>query len=239
MGEAACIEEFGIECLHKGFKVVYHLNSSEKSTTLPRGFQRSKTIPRSIRAAVELTITDAEQKKMNLKNLEKNIAPQTLLLSTSITVTVSEQSMWLKNPERLVGISALPTLIAKKLMELAPSIYSDKKFIVQATDFFTSLGKETTLVQDRIGMVLPRILCMLINEAFFAVMEGIAEPNDIDTAMKLGTNYPQGPLEWANKIGLRNVFAVLRALQNDLHEERYRIAPLLQQMALVNQWWKN
>jgi 3-hydroxybutyryl-CoA dehydrogenase len=105
--------------------------------------------------------------------------------------------------------------------------------------FFTSLGKEIELVQDRVGMVLPRILCQIINESIFAVTDDVAIPKDIDVAMKLGANYPCGPIEWAEKIGIKQVCAVLVALQNDLNEDRYRVAPLLKQMAIVGEWWKS
>jgi 3-hydroxybutyryl-CoA dehydrogenase len=87
-------------------------------------------------------------------------------------------------------------------------------------------------------MVMPRILCMLINEASFALMEEVASPADLDTAMKLGTNYPRGPIEWADRIGIRQVVSVLRALHADLGEERYRISPLLQLMARGEPWWR-
>ena len=88
-------------------------------------------------------------------------------------------------------------------------------------------------------MVLPRILCQLINESVFALQDDIATPRDIDTAMKLGANYPKGPLEWAELIGVRQVFAVLSAIQQDLNEDRYRVSPLLKQMAIAGEWWKS
>ena len=72
---------------------------------------------------------------------------------------------------------------------------------------------------------------MLINEAAFALMEEIASPADIDLAMKTGTGYPRGPIEWAGKIGIGQVVSVIRALHGELGEERYRLAPLLQMMA--------
>ena len=78
---------------------------------------------------------------------------------------------------------------------------------------------------------------MLINEASFALMENVAHPQDIDTAMKLGTNYPFGPIEWADKIGIPEVISVLEALYGDLKEERYRIAPLLRQLGTGKAWW--
>ena len=74
---------------------------------------------------------------------------------------------------------------------------------------------------------------MLINEAAFALMEQIASPEDIDVAMKLGTNYPFGPIEWGKQIGFKNVIAVIEALHEDLQEDRYRTAPLLKQLALL------
>ena len=87
-------------------------------------------------------------------------------------------------------------------------------------------------------MVLPRILCQVINEAAFALIEEIATPQDIDKTLKLGARFPLGPIEWAEQIGLKQVYAVLAALQADLQEERYRIAPLLKQMAVTGEWWK-
>ena len=100
------------------------------------------------------------------------------------------------------------------------------------------IGKDVAVVQDRIGMVLPRILCMIVNESAFALTEQIATPEDIDAAMRLGTNYPLGPIEWGDKIGVGQVIAVLNALYDDLHEERYRVAPLLKQLATGQKWWK-
>jgi 3-hydroxybutyryl-CoA dehydrogenase len=80
------------------------------------------------------------------------------------------------------------------------------------------------------GEVLVRILSMIINEAAFAVGEGVASVSDVDTAMKLGTNYPHGPLEWADRIGLDLVFAALHSVRESLGEERYNSAPLLRQL---------
>jgi 3-hydroxybutyryl-CoA dehydrogenase len=82
-------------------------------------------------------------------------------------------------------------------------------------------------VEDRAGMATPRILCMIINEACYTLQEGTASIRDIDLGMKLGTNYPHGPFEWANAIGIANVYQVLEAMYEDTKEERYKICPLL------------
>ena len=78
---------------------------------------------------------------------------------------------------------------------------------------------------------MPRIVCMLANEAAFAQGEGVAEPETIDLAMRLGVNYPKGPLAWAKELGYRKVISVLDHLQQEFGEERYRAAPLLRRLA--------
>ena len=100
------------------------------------------------------------------------------------------------------------------------------------------MKKETAMVQDSVGMVMPRILCQIINEALFTAQNDVASPNDIDEAMKHGTNYPRGPIAWGEMIGFPNVVAVLDALYDNHHEERYRVAPLLRQMAIAGVFWK-
>jgi 3-hydroxybutyryl-CoA dehydrogenase len=92
-----------------------------------------------------------------------------------------------------------------------------------------SLPAESEQSEEQ-GQIIARILAMIINEAAFAAGEGVASVRDIDRAMKLGTNYPKGPLRWADEIGLDVVYSVLRALQDSLGEDRYRPAPLLYQL---------
>lgn len=207
-----------------------HLCRSHNVRVAPTG----KRIPSNVTVAVELTNIDPFRKRKNLEKLDRALSKQRVLLSSSVTVTATEQATWIRHPERLVGISAFPTLLSQKLIEFAPSPVTMKQNLLNAQDFFIQLGKHVSVVQDRIGMVMPRILCMIVNEAYFALQEGIASPQDVDVAMKLGTNYPYGPVQWGEKIGLQQISAVLHALQNDLRDDRYRIAPLLKQMAFAS-----
>jgi 3-hydroxybutyryl-CoA dehydrogenase len=93
---------------------------------------------------------------------------------------------------------------------------------------FLKLGwKESNAVDSRLGMVSPRIICMIINEAFFTVQEGTANVDDINKGMKLGTAYPHGPFEWCDMIGIKDVYETLNALYNDTHDERYKICSSL------------
>ena len=83
-------------------------------------------------------------------------------------------------------------------------------------------------MKDQVGMVTPRIICMIINEAYYAVEENVASRSDIDLAMKLGTNYPFGPFEWCDKIGIKNVHRLLKEVFANTNDERYKICSLLE-----------
>lgn len=95
------------------------------------------------------------------------------------------------------------------------------------TEFFENFNWPFEKVACRVGLVTPRVIAMIINEACYTVQEGTAGMKDIDLAMKLGTNYPFGPFEWANRIGIGNVYGTLEAMYADTQEERYKICPLL------------
>lgn len=125
---------------------------------------------------------------------------------------------------RMIGMNALPTFIDRELTEVCYYREEDKTF-------FESLAGELDFqfewVKSRIGMVTPRVIFMIINEAYYTLQEGTASREDIDTGMKLGTAYPFGPFEWCDKIGIKNVFEVLQALHLDTGDVRYKICPAL------------
>ncbi len=122
------------------------------------------------------------------------------------------------------GFCGLRTLVNRELLELTISAETDRDRLAAVCQ---QLGTAYQVVADQAGMVTPRVICMIINEAYFTLEEGTASREDIDLAMKLGTNYPYGPFEWANRIGLSNVAKVLRAAEQDSGDERYRVCPLL------------
>ena len=140
----------------------------------------------------------------------------------------------MKYPSRVIGIGAFPTLLGSGTIELVRSPTTGNPTRMAAEQLIAELGITPASVEDSIGLVMPRILCTLVNEASFALMEGLAEPDDIDTAMRLGTNYPYGPIEWADRVGAKHVFAVMKALHRFFEEDRYRSAPLLQMAAMRN-----
>ena len=116
------------------------------------------------------------------------------------------------------------------LVELTRNESSSPLAAARAERFFAALGKHTAWVGDAPGLVLGRIVGQLINEAAFALGEGVGSAQDIDTGMVLGLNHPRGPLAWADEIGLDYVLRLLDALCSEYREERYRPAPALRRL---------
>jgi len=132
-----------------------------------------------------------------------------------------------------VGFHLLPPLAHTRLVELTRIPTTDELAVARTEAFFSSLGLLAEWVADAPGLGLGRIVCQLINEAAFALGEGVGSAADIDTGMVLGLNHPRGPLAWADAIGLDHVLAVLDGLSEEYREERYRPAPALRQHALA------
>jgi 3-hydroxybutyryl-CoA dehydrogenase len=131
-----------------------------------------------------------------------------------------------------VGFHFLPPLKDATLVELTRGPDSTDSAAAAAERFFATLGKHTIWVGDGPGLVLGRLVCQVINECAFALGEGVGSAEDIDAGMIHGLNYPRGPLAWADAIGLDHVAAVLDGLYDELHEERYRMAPALRRLGL-------
>ena len=131
----------------------------------------------------------------------------------------------------LYGFNGEPTFIERDLLEITALSISEKETL---PDLMQALGLSYELVDDRVGMVTPRVVAMIINEAYFTVMEGTASREDIDLGMKLGTNYPMGPFEWVKAWGVDRVYELIEALYDDTKDERYKICPLLKKEYLLN-----
>ena len=147
-------------------------------------------------------------------------APQTILCA--------EGSLAALDPGgAAAGFHALPPLESCHLIEVTRGPATADAAVTRSRELFAALRKHVESVADAPGLVLGRIVCQLVNEAAFALREGVGSADDIDAGMLLGLNYPHGPLRWADAIGLDHVLAVLDALADEYREERYRAAPLL------------
>jgi 3-hydroxybutyryl-CoA dehydrogenase len=126
--------------------------------------------------------------------------------------------------DSIFGFCGLPTFMNRSVMEVTSS---SKKSEEELKRICAQLETDFVCVEDSVGVVTPRVISMIINEAYYTLEEGTANRGDIDLAMKLGTNYPYGPFEWAQRIGIHHLVKLLDALHQDTHDERYKVCNLL------------
>ena len=127
-----------------------------------------------------------------------------------------------------IRINAWPGFLKRPVVEVS---YNSKPLKEKAERIFTGLGKKAEWVPDEPGFITARVIAMIINEAWFALEEGISTKEEIDIAMKLGTNYPYGPFEWGSQIGLKNIYALLDKLNKT--NSRYLPAELMKKQVIV------
>lgn len=136
--------------------------------------------------------------------------------------SVTETLLQLKMPLNVSRLNAWPGFLQREVWEVATNNQKDIEII------FNSLKQKIIVVKDEPGMVSARVVSMIINEAFFALGEKVSTKEEIDMAMKLGTNYPYGPFEWVERIGIENIFYLLEKLSEK--EDRYTPAPTLKKL---------
>ena len=131
-------------------------------------------------------------------------------------------------PSKLIGFSAIPPVTNSSIIEITRPLTTPNSELEAARRFFESLGFEVIEVPDSSGLIAARVIACLANEAFSALAH-VSDAKTIDTAVKLGLNYPHGPLEWAEIIGLKDILAILKGLHAE-HGEQYRPHPLLRRL---------
>jgi 3-hydroxybutyryl-CoA dehydrogenase len=161
--------------------------------------------------------------------LAESLAEDCLILANCLSETPSSMAAEIEEEEQLIGYSGIGLYTGNPVIEIARAAQTKPEYLQKAVVFLEELGLKAIEVPEVPGLVLGRILAMLINEATFALMEGVATPADIDTAMQLGTNYPRGPLAWADYVGLDVVLAILKHLEEAYGEDRYCPSTLLRQ----------
>jgi len=153
--------------------------------------------------------------KENIDNLDWNKFGKKPVFLNSVINTLKELDL----PKNFSRINGWPTFLKNELLEIA----TNDEYIVH--EIFERLKWKYIIVSDEPGLISARIISMIINEAYFALGDEIASKNEIDIAMKSGTNYPYGPFEWSEKIGLTNIFTLLQNLSKT--DSRYNIAPAM------------
>ncbi len=179
---------------------------------------------------VEAVIENKDLKKDIFKKLDELTRPEVILASNTSSISITELGAVTKRPDKVAGMHFMNPVPVMKLVEVVKGQLTSDETINIILDLSKKLGKDPALVNDYPGFVANRILMPMINEAIYALMEGVADRDNIDKVMKLGANHPMGPLALADLIGLDVVLFILEVMHRDLGDPKYRPAPLLRRM---------
>jgi 3-hydroxybutyryl-CoA dehydrogenase len=203
------------------------LQPAEREATLKR-LSKGSSIKdlSSCDLVIEAVIEQFEAKAALFKEVDAVLQPHALLVSNTSSISITRLAASTSRPQRVMGVHFMNPVPVMKLVELIKGLQTSEETYQTIQAFCGAIQKTTVLAIDAPGFVVNRILCPMLNEAIFLVQEGV-KPEDIDTAMKLGTNQPMGPLTLADFVGLDTLLYILQVLHRELGEDKYRPCPLL------------
>ncbi|MGE5446229.1 MAG: 3-hydroxyacyl-CoA dehydrogenase family protein [Ignavibacteriales bacterium] len=179
---------------------------------------------------VEAVFEDMGVKKETFKKLDSSTRPDVILATNTSSLPIIEIAVNTKRPDKVVGMHFFNPAPIMKLVEVVRSLATSDETMKFAYNFAKALGKDPVRTKDVPGFIVNRVLMPMLNEAVFALEEGVGTAEDIDKAMKLGTNQPIGPLALIDLIGLDVTLDVIDVLYREFQDSKFRAAPLLRQM---------
>lgn len=179
---------------------------------------------------VEAASENREIKLSLFRQLDELAPADAILSSNTSSISLTMIGAATERPEKTVGMHFFNPVPLMRLLEVVRGLATSDETVEQVSAVGRRMGKEPVEVKDSPGFISNRLLCPMLNEAVFALQEGIGTPEAIDQVMQLGMNHPMGPLTLADLIGLDVILDVMEVLQRDLGEDKYRPAPLLRRM---------
>ena len=184
---------------------------------------------------IEAIVENLEAKSALFTSLDALVRPEAILASNTSSISITALGSATKRPDRVLGMHFMNPVPLMTLVELIRGHATSKETMNVAHELCSALGKTGVEAADYPGFIANRILMPMLNEAFYAVMEGVGTPEAIDAVMKGGMNHPMGPLALADLIGLDVCLAILTVLQEGLGDPKYRPCPLLRRMVAAGQ----
>ncbi len=179
---------------------------------------------------VEAATENPEIKFQIFEDLDRLAPPATILASNTSSISITQIASQTKRPDRVIGMHFMNPVPLMPLVEVVRGLQTSDETTSKVVEVAKQLGKTPVEVNDAPGFVSNRVLMPMINEAIFCVQDGIATAEGVDQVMKLGMNHPLGPLALADLIGLDVCLDIMHVLQDGLDKQKYRPAPLLEQM---------
>ncbi len=180
--------------------------------------------------AIEAATENEGLKLRILKEIDGIVPATTVIATNTSSISITKLAASVSSPSRFIGMHFFNPVPLMALVELIRGLQTSDETVAAVQAFATAIGKTPIAVKNSPGFVVNRILCPMINEAIFALQEGLASAADIDEGMKLGCNHPIGPLALADLIGLDTMLAVMEVFYDGFNDPKYRPAPLLKEM---------
>ncbi len=177
--------------------------------------------------AIEAVTENQGVKAEIFRTLDRVLGPDAILASNTSSISITALAAATRRPEKFVGMHFMNPPPVMQLVEIIRGLQTSDATYQAVVDLAKRFGKTTVTSKDSPGFIVNRVLIPLINEACFALQEGLASPEDIDTGVKLGLNHPMGPLTLADFIGLDTCLSIAEVLHRELGDDKYRPAPLL------------
>ncbi|NVO23306.1 3-hydroxybutyryl-CoA dehydrogenase [Donghicola sp. B5-SW-15] len=176
---------------------------------------------------IEAATEDESVKRRIFDDLAPHLAPHTILTTNTSSLSITRLGAATDRPERFMGLHFMNPVPVMQLVELIRGIATDQPTFNSVAGVVARLGKTASISEDYPAFIVNRILVPMINEAAYALYEGVGNVSSIDDSMKLGANHPMGPLELGDFIGLDTCLAIMHVLNEGLGDTKYRPCPLL------------